>query len=61
MSELGCWSVGDFGPPAERGTAGDLLAGNSAIVTVSRPLGLPAASILGATGGKNTLESKAQL
>lgn len=35
------WSVG---PPAERGTVSDLLAGNS-IVTVSRALALPGASL----------------
>lgn len=58
------WVVGDgrdIGPPAERGTAGDLLAGNSAVVTVSRPLVLPTASILRATSSKNALESKAPL
>lgn len=44
LSELGCSSVCDASPPAERGTAGDLLAGNSAAATVSRPLALPGAS-----------------
>lgn len=49
------WSVG---PLAERGTASDLLAGNS-IVTVSRTLALPGASLMHPSPVNLTSTSKA--